>query len=563
MINRVYFIYFPDKTPMYALLPDNCVKEAVFSDLQEATAYFSALVPNETTDRALDDQRDEEDNFDEGVSGENVVFVNCLDYYRRVSVLKKDADAILLKMLELLRDSYDGLKIRILMPREKNTDQELLIELMSKELYDFWFLSTLDKTVFHEVLTTTRSFRDLEAYLSTLPAPVVSDVGEERAVGLMSWLAAVPSVESTVSRWVDSGTHKIRQIIGEHGPLSAAERSSPDDTRWANTYEIDIPHEPESQSYKPTDESYDHPGEPQIQISESYDLGFSPEHGGASRDAGGRIKRFLSIQARKSPKELDTGTRFHGGATILFYSQDDCVMPYALGIMTALKVASKGAKTLLVELPGSGSRLGEALGLRHSEKNLAEALRYHITGKACDWNGLCFNSKEYLDDDYAQDRRGKIKKIPAQLYFLPDNYAEAELLKQWSGFIASLIHWAIIEARFSYLVYVGFGRVQDAPWSRELICGNRIISYQPWPGGFNEAADALSIWQKKTIPAFDASWGSEYIKREMKLINQDPYLIIPGAVKEDFIKMTSCKTDFLAWTPDSERSINQVCANLV
>jgi len=427
--------------------------------------------------------------------------------------MQSEPDADLLHQLTILRKTARGLGIRMLIPEERNADQNLLIDLMSCGFYDFWFLTALNAALIDEIIRTKRDFRAMEAYLAVLPAPAVA---VQPALGLHNRIAKllhVPTdLEKTIGKWLDAG-QKRWDILGE---ASVKAKRIGRSSIKARKEEPVLCDQAADKCAPQTDA-----------------LSISTSQTGAL-----------------SAGTLSTGA-LSTGDTALFFSEEDCLLPYALAVLSARHLASGGAKTLLVELPGSGSRLAVTLGLRHPGRNLHSALRDYAAGGQGDWRGYCFNGPELYHDHGAIDHAAYCKRLPQMLYFLPDDHIEEKMYPHWDGFLVSLIHWALMEERFSNILYVGFGSPDSLCWKKGLVCSHKIIAFPPWPSGFNSVPDLERHWQKGSLPAFDGSWGMGYIHKEAKSLRLKNYLIVPGAVKDDFISMVAFERSGSDISPES------------
>ncbi|MCL1849735.1 MAG: hypothetical protein FWF83_08750, partial [Clostridiales bacterium] len=201
MHTDIYFVLFQPNSQVFSLLPPYCALGGVFADLQEAIAFFA--------ERKDAGEQVEQTNQPEGIgqSGQSeewgqmeraIAVVNCLDYYRRSTFQNKEQDGPLLQLLGKLREADAALGIRLLMPESKNTDQGLLIDFMSRGFYDFWFLSAVTRGTLKEILETRREFREMEAYLHTLPpsSTTQADKGDESK--LHGLLKSVPYLENSL-----------------------------------------------------------------------------------------------------------------------------------------------------------------------------------------------------------------------------------------------------------------------------------------------------------------------------------------------------------------------------
>ena len=639
-IKPVYFVYFPDNSPVFSLMPSQYITRGAFSDIQEAMVYFSAH--NDATDTAAHNAASEPASYGDAAeptisdakqAESKIVLINCLDYYRRLSRSQKEPDAVLLQQLVALKEADALLGIRLLMPEDKNTDQNLLIDLMSQGFHDFWFVPSLNRRLLHSILDTRRSFRDMEAYLGTLPPPDLPQDEEGRG-SLAGFLLSSLPAGGALGRWIGkSGEPQAKKAKAQNRADDRLEISAP--SRMDGDEHPDMRRPAETDSFAFPDARHDETVDLAMDFSaaaksamhgvkglfhredkrtgqeeavllnavltpdaaalhscgaaateteaparegamapyrfaappddaEAPDMHVPLSYSAAAPGSAGSPSlgaRVSGIVRRKPGRETLPAANLPASATILFHSEEDCVLPYALASMTASLLASSGGKTLLVELPGSGSRLAETLGLRHPERNLHDALRRYASGEPGPWRRYCFNGRELLGDPQATDRSQRSKRLPAALYFLPDSYTEESLFSHWSGFLASLIHWAIMEEQFSYIVYVGFGDTASRCWSKGLVCGHKVIVLSPWPAGFNAVPQLQSIWRKGCLPAFDGSFGRGYIDREMKTMQRKEYLVLPRAVREDFLQMAALERDIADLSPESLACISAMCAS--
>ncbi|MCL1804627.1 MAG: hypothetical protein FWG28_01270 [Clostridiales bacterium] len=676
----VLFVAFPRDSPVIQLLTQRYRVEGILPGILEAAEYLTGAKGSGGDAPA-------------GAGEPAIALVNCLDYYRNISVLQKDPDGELIRQLGLLKEARDDLEVRLLMPEGKNTDQDILVELMSRGFYDFWFLTALRRPLLLEILETKRDFREIEAYLSRLPPPAPRGEGGQ-AVG--KWMEKyLPSLKPELylpllKKAAPALPGSLRGLLAGAGIGAAVEGgrgrrrgSMPPDTGWTDDgapdagragagyagegvpeagwagvrftgegmpdgetepwsdyasgaetqsgyagrangaadadYGVDFyapvrnlagkadklrqrikgikPIKPQPAEALLMAEGPPEEGKPHSEegasgvtgVAEASGEGASLSEEGASgvaeasgegislvaekpSAAGRKAKAEKRLKAeraakpakRRSGKALGKLRSLTGGKrrrlppgagalgdSVLFYSEEDCLMPYALAFMTAAYFAGRGGKTLLVELPGSGSRLAVALGLRHPEKNISGALRGYGSGERGDWGKYCFNGLELFNDPKAYDQSGYSKRLPRSLYFLPDDHAEEALYPHCDGFLASLVHWAIMEAKFTSIVYVGFGSREGLCWKKGLVCSRKVIAFPPWPGGFNEVPRLENDWHKGCLPAFDGSWGVSYIRKEVKSLRLKEYLIVPGALKEDFIQMAAFERGNGDYSPES------------
>ena len=200
-----------------------------------------------------------------------------------------------------------------MLPPEKNRDQELLIQLMGQGFYDFWFTDSLNESSLGLVLEERRSFRELEAYLETLPLP-------EAAPPAKSW-------REQTQRWLTEAEKRLRlKGLGKGGA-----------------------------SFK-------------RKTGRIYCLPL--KHLLSKRKIGLFFLFLLRKGKRKRPAVRKLWMAKDGSSSAFFYSRDDSLLIYTAALLTALQLAEEGAPVLLLELPGSGSRLATALGLRHPRRNL-------------------------------------------------------------------------------------------------------------------------------------------------------------------------------------------------
>lgn len=222
-------------------------------------------------------------------------------------------------------------------------------------------------------------------------------------------------------------------------------------------------------------------------------------------------------------------------------------MTYALAFLMAAHLAGSGSKTLLVELPGGDSRLEKALGLYQPEKSLREALQDFASGTRGPWQNYCFHGDR---PDYDL------------LDILPQGQIEKKLYPFWDGFFASLVHWAIMEEQYTYVFYLGFGDRASLCWKDSLVCRRKIIAFSPWTPSFNEAPYLQGKWQSRCLPVFDGSWGEERIKKQMKNLALEQYVIIPPAIKKDFISLTALSGKYEGVSGESSQCLSDLWQNI-
>ncbi|MCL2166323.1 MAG: hypothetical protein FWH49_03435, partial [Clostridiales bacterium] len=144
----------------------------------------------------------------------------------------------------------------------------------------------------------------------------------------------------------------------------------------------------------------------------------------------------------------------------------------------------------------------------------------------------------------------------------PDQDTEEKLYPLWDGFLSSLVHWAVIEEKFSYILYVGFGDRRNLCWKDGLVCSYKIIAFSPWPSGFNEIPDLEHVWRRRCLPAFDGSWGTQYIREESKCLRLKDALIVPYTVKADFLQMSAFQRESSDFSPESRLCLEMLCHRL-
>lgn len=106
-------------------------------------------------------------------SDPDIILINGLEHFRQEWRHKQDPNPYLIEQLVHLQQAMPFSRIKLLLPENKNRDQDLLIDLMQHDLYDFWFLDGLSKGQLSLILATDRSFAEVEQYLQTLPLPLV------------------------------------------------------------------------------------------------------------------------------------------------------------------------------------------------------------------------------------------------------------------------------------------------------------------------------------------------------------------------------------------------------
>jgi len=110
----------------------------------------------------------------EAVASEpDILLINGLEHYRQEWKHKQNPDQYLMDQLLHIKQALPFSRFKLLLPESKNRDQDLLIDLMQNDFYDFWFLEGLSKGQLSGILATDRSFAEVEQYLQTLPLPLV------------------------------------------------------------------------------------------------------------------------------------------------------------------------------------------------------------------------------------------------------------------------------------------------------------------------------------------------------------------------------------------------------
>lgn len=572
------FIFFSSDSPLLSLLPAQYTAAGIFRDFQEAIAHYSKRKPEESSAQN---------------TGQRILIVNGLNYYRNVSLLQREPEALLMQSLIKVRTVAGDAGIKLLMPEEKSTGQNLLIDLMSQGFYDFWFLSGMDSRLLGEVLSTARSFRQLEAYLDTLPPPAIPEPEEGRRL----WQIRLKDGSRLLKAWLEKRIDITREeklrlwrkpapvavvtpvVVGASvlapAPASAlaltptpaltptsaltpAPASMPGPAGFPDPVPVTV-RAPDSISALMSDSVPALAATPSLAAGPSPPLPPSPSGPvPLPAPAPGLVpaqapvvfpspaaatvkltpepllkatspKQWLTYKNFKLPiksKKQQTPEVPRSGSTALFFSEEDCLLTYALAFLMAAHLASSGSKTLLVELPGGDSRLEKALGLYQPEKSLREALQDFASGTRGPWQNYCFHGDR---PDYAL------------LDILPQGQIEKKLYPFWDGFFASLVHWAIMEEQYTYVFYLGFGDRTSLCWKDSLVCRRKIIAFSPWTPSFNEAPYLQGKWQSRCLPVFDGSWGQERIKKQMKNLDLEQYVIIPPSIKKDFISLTALK----------------------
>jgi hypothetical protein len=521
----VSFVFFPGDSAVFSLLPAEFQNAGVFGDIQEALDFYSAKVkpakgggePPGHGGAGKDDRFAIQENGDmPGHEGAGLLLVvNGLDYYRNISRLQREPDAFLLQALIKLRAASGAAGVKLLMPEDKSTGQSLLIDLMSQGFYDFWFLSALDSRLFQEILHTERSFRQLEAYLGTLPPPAVPEWETQE-----TWRIKLKNTSLLVKTWLDKKKALAQRVKPGWRRVSAL-------VTFPATPEAPVAAEPDFRTPAYEGQASVAP----VSVASAFG-GPIPEPPAAVPPASVvppvivplerpvRKKGWLPFKSKGTAAQANS----RAGSTALFFSEEDCLLTYALACLTAACLAEAGGKTLLVELPGSGSRLERALDLDQPEKSLRGALRDFALGARGQWRNYCFHSSGLYG---------------GRLHLLPEGHIEEALYPSWDGFLASLVHWAIVEEQYAYVIYLGFGNQTSLCWKNSLICRQRIIAFSPWTPSFDDASYAERRWQSRCLPVFDGSWGAEQIKKRMNAWASGEYAIIPQAVKKDFIGMAA------------------------
>ncbi|MEA4891728.1 MAG: hypothetical protein VB085_04100 [Peptococcaceae bacterium] len=543
---RVNLVFFSPDTAAALTLPQEYTQGTVWQDICEATDSFR---------QAADSFRHAAERGEEAASEveekPEILLVNCLNFYRRCPLWKKEPERLLLEQLSELRQAAGQAKIKLLLPTEKNRDPELLIELMGQGFYDFWFTDFLDEVSLARILTESRSFRELEAYLATLPLPEQAEKDTESWLNRgRRWLTEMEGrirlkgvVKPQGKAWRIKGAscHKTG-FDGKTPPLEGAE-SSREDTKGASQVEAAPAF---NQELTPTGRKTGKEGffkaEGQRKNFLRFFLSGKQENGISSEERENGIVSEERESGIASEEKAFAGLAFSDGfrpaATVLFYSEDDSLLIYAAAILSAFELSRRGIPVLVLELPGSGSRLATALGLRHPRRNLHRLLKDFASGKEIDFADYCFNGPVYAQDPQSFDPPQPAAAYPGSLWFLPDDHTPPqETDRCWERFFSAWLQWALLEKAFPCIFCIGFGPGTFSPEGIKPPGWRLVFAAQPWPGSFNRMIGLHRRWQENGLFLLGEE-GKESADRE--LAGKDlHWLTVPKAVIEEFIRLTA------------------------
>lgn len=448
-------------------------------------------------------------------SQENVpdaILINGFDHYRQNWKPKQKPNKILMNQLKELKLSLPTSRLKILLPEEKNLDQDLLIDLMQEGFYDFWFLEVLTSKRLKEILFSNREFEDLEQYLATLPVP---DIGAtiEAAVDRQA-----QGFGSLIQNLIKLDPQKIKADIMdklwppmEASPFIETSLDQADDVKCTTFQPSAAIKNKVNLSKNQEDKPYQASEDEQVNLLEE------------------------PLQVADRSPAICSGTAF-------FWSDDDGLLPYAVSFLLAYYLAKAGFKTALMEVPGLKPRLGAALGIRHPIWNLRSALRQFAAGQETFYQQCIFNSSLFLHSHLAYDQNSFIKKFPEQLYFLPDaseedGTKEAMLYPHWEKFLISWIQWAMYSQKFQFIFYCGYGTSNFQETVLKQMSYYKIIALHPWANGFNQAQQMSARWPEQTI--FLWSRDAPNYNKEVKAISGTRSFLIPDAVYQDYLGISA------------------------
>ena len=440
-----------------------------------------------------------------GVDGgeKEVYLINALNFYRTCPLWKKEPEKLLLRQLcqlrQAVREAEGEGEYKILLPPEKNRDQELLIQLMGQGFYDFWFTDSLNESSLGLVLEERRSFRELEAYLETLPLP-------EAAPPAKSW-------REQTQRWLTEAEKRLRLKGLGKGGASFKKEDRPD--------------------LLPSFEA------PLVKKEDRTVFSFFASEG---------KKKETAVRKLWMAKD--------GSSSAFFYSRDDSLLIYAAALLTALQLAEEGAPVLLLELPGSGSRLATALGLRHPRRNLRCFLEEFSEKQEPDFDAYAFTGPELAKDPQSFDPPEAARRYPSCLTILPDDHTPAGIRPLWESFLAAWLQWALVERNFAFLFFVGFGEeawqnIGGRPPGRQT-----ILAVQPWPDSLNYAVREQTRLGERGLVLLEEK-GTAAAKRELRE-GETRWLTVESGAVEDFIALISFQSRPGSYSEASCRLVREI-----
>lgn len=541
---KVNLVYFSPETAAALRWPAEYAPGAAFADFRQAAAEPAA------------------DPVDEALAGQGkgslagageLWLVNCLNFYRRLPLWKREPEKLLLKGLTELREAAGAAEIKLLLPTEKNQDAGLVVELVGQGFYDFWFADTLDEAGLARILGERRGFRELDAYLSSLPRPEILSRQEEKGWlregqrWLAGWSERLSLKEAALggSTPVDRREEETasNEALLDREASRAAESQSPAREGAARA----DPDSAEAPAVLAAARTEAREGARLLDFRRTREKErgtFSGLSGGLGRVFGRQssIRRSLKQQRESGPfgesegRVLPVESPGRLGTTALFYGEDDSMLVYASALLTAFQLSERGAPVLVVELPGSGSRLGSALGLRHPGRNLRCLLERLSRGGQVELDRCCFTGPDYARDEASFDLASPAASYPECLWFLPDDCTPAEASGAcWERFCAELLTWALLEKGFPYIFYVGFGptalQIAGAKPPGRFVC----FAAQPWPASFQRYFQLRKLWSGGSVFLYGEE-GKEAVARELK--EKKTSLIVPRAAIDEFVRLS-------------------------
>jgi len=365
----------------------------------------------------------------------DIVLINGLDHYRRTWKHKEEANKILTDYLQTIKQYLPDSHIKIFLPEEKNTDQELLINLMQQAIYDFWFIDNINEEELLTMLSLNRTFADVEKYLNTLPLPVLSGSNEAR---LLTNNIFRPLIFFRQQKSILNKTQGIKEGLWDRLWPKKAEvpfNDRSDENMIRRLQSIDNPIRAGTAFFWSEDDCL-----------LTYGIAFLLAYFLA---ASGYKTVLAEVPGRQPRLGISLGIRHP------FWNVRSALSKFAL------EQSCRFNKFVFNGKAFRNSR--EAYDRHHYVKNYPDLLYFFPDGSEEEWP------------------------------------KEEELKNKWESFMISWLQWAMFQENFQFIIFCGFGHsfYQDVVLKR--VAYLKALIAHPWAGGFKLAQEAENMWPGKNL----------------------------------------------------------------
>lgn len=262
----------------------------------------------------------------QGSKPPDVFLINGLDHYRQHWKHKQKPSEILIELLTSLKQCQPDSRIKILLPEENSVDQELLIGLMQEAIYDFWFKDSISTEGLREILSMNRSFEELEQYLNTLPVPQISE----------------PVNRKTKGRWFEGGEiDKLQQLFSMDTKKirdTILDKVWPGKTEEPFMAEAKTKIKPEIKPEAKLDAKIESDADAKLNANEDvYEQDCQLKPVELTPDTVS--EKLISLTANKNKLSAKDKQNNILAGTAIFWSEDDCVLSYAVAFLLAYYLA--------------------------------------------------------------------------------------------------------------------------------------------------------------------------------------------------------------------------------